>query len=36
MEDGVIVERGTHKQLIKNNGLYTRLYERQKLEELLE
>jgi ATP-binding cassette subfamily B multidrug efflux pump len=36
MENGEIVERGTHKQLIKNKGLYTRLYERQKLEELLE
>lgn len=36
MENGEIVERGTHKQLIKNNGLYKRLYERQKLEELLE
>lgn len=36
MENGEIVERGTHKQLIKNKGLYTRLYERQRLEELLE
>ncbi len=36
MENGEIIERGTHRELIKNEGLYTRLYEKQKLEELLE
>jgi len=36
MDDGEVIERGTHKELIKNGGLYTRLYEKQKLEELLE
>ncbi len=36
MDNGEIIEKGTHKELIKNGGLYTRLYEKQKLEELLE
>ncbi|MEA1912402.1 MAG: ABC transporter ATP-binding protein [candidate division WOR-3 bacterium] len=36
MDDGEIVERGKHKALIHNGKLYSRLYERQKLEELLE
>ncbi len=36
MENGEIIERGIHKELIKNEGLYARLYEKQKLEELLE
>ena len=30
LDDGRIVERGTHKQLLANNGLYRRLYERQQ------
>ncbi|CAH2030488.1 lipid A export permease/ATP-binding protein MsbA [Trichlorobacter ammonificans] len=29
MDQGRIVERGTHKQLVAQNGLYTRLYEMQ-------
>ncbi|MEO0294208.1 MAG: ABC transporter ATP-binding protein [candidate division WOR-3 bacterium] len=36
LDKGVVVERGTHKELTKNKGLYARLYEKQKLEELLE
>ncbi|MCK4528052.1 ABC transporter ATP-binding protein, partial [candidate division WOR-3 bacterium] len=36
MENGEITERGTHEELIRNGKLYTRLYEKQKLEELLE
>lgn len=31
MEDGVIVERGTHDELVKNQGLYWSLYQRQQL-----
>ena len=30
MDDGRIVERGTHAELLRNNGLYRRLYERQQ------
>jgi ABC-type multidrug transport system fused ATPase/permease subunit len=30
MDGGRIVERGTHAQLIRNDGLYKRLYERQR------
>ena len=30
MDDGRIVERGTHGELLKLNGLYRRLYERQQ------
>ncbi len=36
MDDGRIIERGIHDELVKKGGLYTRLYEKQKLEELLE
>lgn len=32
MEDGAIVERGTHEQLLANGGLYARICERQRLE----
>jgi ATP-binding cassette, subfamily B, multidrug efflux pump len=35
LEDGCIVERGTHSELITRGGLYARLYERQMLEEEL-
>jgi len=28
MDQGVLIEQGTHKQLLNNEGLYTRLYER--------
>ncbi|OQZ02720.1 MAG: hypothetical protein B6D34_10170 [Candidatus Brocadia sp. UTAMX1] len=33
MKDGMIVEKGTHKQLIAANGLYTSLYTKEVLEE---
>ncbi|MBA3600302.1 MAG: ABC transporter ATP-binding protein, partial [Acidobacteria bacterium] len=36
LEDGQIVERGTHDELIKLNGEYADLYQRQLLEEELE
>jgi ATP-binding cassette subfamily B protein len=29
MEDGRITERGTHTELVKNGGLYSRVYELQ-------
>jgi ATP-binding cassette subfamily B protein len=35
LEDGCIVERGTHNELITRGGLYARLYEKQMLEEEL-
>jgi len=36
LDQGRIAEMGTHEQLIKNNGIYADLYEKQKLEESLE
>ncbi len=35
MKEGMIVERGTHEQLIRANGLYTSLYTKEVLEERL-
>jgi ATP-binding cassette subfamily B protein len=35
MKDGMIVEKGTHKQLIKLNGLYASLYTKEIIEEKL-
>lgn len=32
LEDGKVVEEGTHKQLINNNGWYKQQYEHQLLE----
>lgn len=36
LDEGSIIERGTHDELIEINGLYAEMYERQKLEEELE
>jgi len=36
MHDGEIVESGKHDDLLKNNGLYRKMYDRQMLEEKLE
>lgn len=35
LEDGRIVERGTHTELVTSGGLYARLYEKQTLEQKL-
>jgi len=35
LEDGAIVERGTHDQLVAHNGVYAELYRKQLLEEEL-
>lgn len=36
LEEGKIIERGTHEQLLNLNGWYKSMYERQQLEELVE
>src|SRR5258706_462702 len=36
LDDGVIAERGTHRDLLERNGLYAAMYRRQLLEEELE
>lgn len=36
LDDGRIVERGTHLELLEKNGLYAQMYRRQLLEEELE
>ncbi len=36
LEQGEIIERGTHDELIEQGGLYANMYERQQLEETLE
>jgi ATP-binding cassette subfamily B multidrug efflux pump len=36
LENGHILERGTHKKLLKNRSLYYKLYQKQLLEEKLE
>ena len=33
MDDGVVVETGTHDQLLERDGLYRRLWELQRSEE---
>jgi ATP-binding cassette subfamily B protein len=35
LDDGRIVERGTHDELLSRGGLYAELYEKQLLEEEL-
>jgi ATP-binding cassette subfamily B protein len=35
LEDGAIVERGTHDQLVAHNRVYAELYRKQLLEEEL-
>jgi ATP-binding cassette subfamily B protein len=34
IEDGQIVEQGTHEQLISQNGYYTELYNRQQQQDV--
>jgi ABC-type multidrug transport system fused ATPase/permease subunit len=36
LEDGMIVERGTHAELLGTEGTYARLLERQLRQEVLE
>ena len=36
LDDGRIAERGTHRDLLEQNGLYAQMYRRQLIEEELE
>ena len=36
LDDGKIIERGTHEELLANEGYYSRIYHRQLLEEEIE
>ena len=36
LDDGKIIERGRHEDLVQSHGLYAQLYERQLLEAELE
>lgn len=36
LDDGRIAEKGAHEELLKNNGLYHSIYEKQLLEKMLE
>ena len=36
LENGKIVEEGTHEELVSNKGIYAKIHERQKIEEELE
>jgi ATP-binding cassette subfamily B protein len=36
MDEGRVVERGTHEDLVNNGGLYADLHEKQLLEEEIE
>jgi ATP-binding cassette subfamily B protein len=36
LDEGVVAERGTHRELLERNGLYAAMYRRQLLEEELE
>ena len=33
LEDGKIAERGTHRQILNNDGWYKEMYNKQQLEE---
>lgn len=34
LDEGKIIEQGTHQELLEKNGLYTQLYEKQLHEEI--
>ncbi|WP_174726969.1 ABC transporter transmembrane domain-containing protein [Mesobacillus harenae] len=36
LDDGEVIEKGTHKELLQNNGWYKDMYYRQQLEEIVE
>jgi ATP-binding cassette, subfamily B, multidrug efflux pump len=36
LDNGSLVESGTHEELIENNGYYSKMYERQQLEKVIE
>ncbi|GAE24364.1 transport ATP-binding protein CydC [Halalkalibacter wakoensis JCM 9140] len=36
LEEGRIIQRGVHSQLMEENGWYKKMYEHQQLEELVE
>lgn len=36
LDEGIIAEKGTHNELLRNNGLYHSIYEKQLLEKMLE
>ena len=36
LDNGEIIERGTHYELLEQNGWYKQMYEKQQLEALLE
>ena len=36
LRDGAVAEQGTHQELLLNNGLYSRMYRRELLQQELE